>query len=484
MVINDRMLFGIRPLNQKCLYIQTFGCQMNVSDSEKIVMLLRNEGFETTLDAGRADLIIVNTCSIREKAAQKVYSQLGRYKDLKEANPALIIAMGGCLAQQFGEKIFSRVPYLDLIFGTHNIHRLPELVRRVEKTRQKIAAVDFQKPVKSLEIIAVPQSGQISAYVTIMQVCNNFCSYCVVPYLRGPEESRPAEYILEEIERLADQGVKEITLLGQNVNSYGKALGGGTDFPGLLRAVGQIRGIERIRFTTSHPKDLSEALMRCFTEVDALCEHIHLPVQSGSDEILKRMNRGYTSAQYLEKVDRLRGYCPGISITSDIIVGFPGEGDDDFRATTDLMRTVHFDNLFSFKYSEREGTRALHLDDKVPEKLKVERLKDLHDLQKKFTLERNMALTGCLVEVLVEGTSKNADHEMTGRTRTNKIVNFAGEKDLVGRTSTILIKKAYLHSLKGDRGEGTVHENLTPAGRFGGMDQGYRTKEGAPCSSK
>ena len=423
---------------------------MNVNDSEKIVTLLLKAGYETTSDVRCADLIIVNTCSIREKAAQKVYSQLGRFRMLKESNPDLILAMGGCLAQQWGQKVFSRIPFLDLVFGTHQINRLPGLIETIAKSKSRVVETDFEKSVKSLGVMAIPQHGSVSAYVTIMQGCNNYCSYCVVPYLRGPEESRPIRDVVEEVKKLADYGIKEVTLLGQNVNSYGQANGGRTPFSLLLRMIGQVKGIERIRFTTSHPKDLSDDLMQCFADVEALCEHIHLPVQSGSDKILKRMNRGYNREQYLDKVDRLRNIRPDISITSDVIVGFPGETDESFEATIALMRKVRFDNLYSFKYSEREGTAAVGLDGKVPEEIKRERLQYLQNLQEQHTLERNKTLEGRTEAILVEGTSKNSEHDITGRTRSNKIVNFRGRKDLIGETVPVLITKVYLHSLRGD----------------------------------
>ncbi len=423
---------------------------MNVNDSEKIVTLLRQDGYETTDDAERADLIVVNTCSIREKAAQKAYSQLGRFRLLKERNPDLILAMGGCLAQERGKKVIGRVPFLDIVFGTHQIHRLPELIGRVAVSRSAAVETGFEPSVKSLGIAAAPRNGSVSAYVTVMQGCNNYCSYCVVPYLRGPEESRGMPDILAEIESLVRSGIREVTLLGQNVNSYGLSGGRGAQFPRLLRSIGQIQGIGRIRFTTSHPKDLSDDLMRCFADVEALCGHIHLPVQSGSNDILKRMNRGYSREHYLDRVEQLRMVCPDISITSDVIVGFPGEGDRDFEATLDLMRKVRFDNLFSFKYSEREGTKAVALDRRVPERVKRERLQCLQRLQERHTLERNRAYEGRTEEVLVEGFSRNSESDMTGRTRSNRIVNFRGGNDLVGETIPVVISKACLHSLRGD----------------------------------
>jgi tRNA-2-methylthio-N6-dimethylallyladenosine synthase len=427
---------------------------MNVNDSDKIATLLRGEGYGTTDDAENADLILINTCSIREKAAQKAFSQLGRFRMLKERNPDLILAVAGCLAQQLGQKIRSRTPFVDIVLGTHRIHDLPECIRRVKEDGCRVVETALAPAVKSLNMTVLPVSGAVSAYVTIMQGCNNFCAYCVVPHLRGPEESRPAEDILSEVARLADSGVREVTLLGQNVNAYGKTIEGSPRFPELLRSIGRIGGIERIRFTTSHPKDLSEDLMRCFAEVEALCGHIHLPVQSGSDAVLRSMNRGYTRDQYLEKIEGLRRYCPEISVTSDVIVGFPGETEADFEATLALMETVTFDNLFSFKYSERQGTAAVGLDRAVPENVKSERLQQLQALQQRHTLKWNRMLEGSLRDVLVEGKSKNSDYDMTGRTGSNKIVNFRGGTGLVGKICSVLIKKAYLHSLRGERAGG------------------------------
>jgi len=427
---------------------------MNVNDSDKIVMLLKDDGYETTQNVECADLILVNTCSIREKAAQKAFSQMGKFRELKERNPELILAVGGCLAQQCGQKILARAPFMDIVFGTHNIHDLPKLIRRVGTNGSRVVETAFTPSVMSLSMTVLPEKGAVSAFVTVMQGCNNFCAYCVVPHLRGPEESRPEADILAEVRKLADHGIREVTLLGQNVNAYGGTVRGGHTFPQLLRAIGRVRGIERIRFTTSHPKDLSEDLMRCFAEVETLCGHIHLPVQSGSDEVLRRMNRGYTRNQYLEKIEGLRHYCPGISVTSDIIVGFPGETEADYEATLALMETVTFDNLFSFKYSEREGTAAVGFDGQVSEPIKSRRLQRLQALQQEHTLTRNRMLEGGLQEVLVEGVSKNSDHDMTGRTRSNKIVNFRGGRELAGKTCSITIKKAHLHSLRGEMAEG------------------------------
>ena len=436
---------------EKKYYIQTFGCQMNVHDSEQIAVLLREAGYECAGDAQQADLIILNTCSIREKAAQKVYSQLGRFSDIKRRNPRLIIGVGGCLAQQWGGKFLKKAPCLNLVFGTNNIHRLPELINTVETTSLPVVETALHgASSRSIGIRALPQNGQVSAYVTIMQGCNNFCSYCVVPYLRGPEESRKLEDIISEIACLASHGIKEVTLLGQNVNSYGNTVSNGTDFVGLLKKIAEVDSIERIRFTTSHPKDLSPSLVRSFTEIDKLCEHIHLPVQSGSDRMLKAMNRGYTKKDYLEKVTQLRDVCPDVSITSDIIVGFPGETDDDFQETIDLVEKIKFDSLFSFKYSEREGTAAAKLNHRVSEPAKAERLRIIQFLQEKHTLEKNKAMAGRVVDVLVEGRSKSSSREAMGRTRTNKIVNFKGGLELIGKITPLVITEGYQHSLHGE----------------------------------
>jgi tRNA-2-methylthio-N6-dimethylallyladenosine synthase len=432
------------------LYIQTFGCQMNLHDSEKIVSLLGQSGYCNTDDIYEADLIIINTCSIREKADQKAYSQFGRLRRLRQERPNIVIGIGGCLAQQNGTSILRDYPFVDLVFGTHQIHKIPALVQRMENRRAPIVETSFRQSVNSLNIVPVPQNGEISAYVTIMQGCNNYCSFCVVPYLRGREESRALQSIIDEIKLLADSGVREVTLLGQNVNSYGKTLDNGDSFTKLLHEIEKIGGIERIRFTTSHPKDLSEDLMDCFTGVSKLCEHIHLPVQSGSDSILAMMNRCYTSGEYLEKIDRIRSICPRICITSDIIVGFPGETDNDFQSTLDLMERVKFDGTFSFKYSERPGTAAAMLDHKVADYVKQERLQILQSLQDRHSLERNTQMISHNEDVLLEGFAKNSKADVMGRTRTNKIVNIRGSSDLIGKGVSVVITEAYQHSLRGN----------------------------------
>jgi tRNA-2-methylthio-N6-dimethylallyladenosine synthase len=437
-------------MKNKYLYIETFGCQMNVHDSEQMAALLTDSGYKQTDNMKLADLILFNTCSIREKAAHKVYSELGRLGKFKEQNPDLIIGVGGCLAQHLGTKFHKRVRHLDFVFGTHNIHRLPEMVASAQKKREKITNVDFHKSLNSIGIYAPPVNGSISAFVTIMQGCNNFCAYCVVPYLRGREMSRTPEDIIEEIKKLVDCGIKEVTLLGQNVNSYGKYIDNGVNFAGLIKRIGKISGISRIRFTTSHPRDLSEELIDCFAQEEKLCEHIHLPVQSGSNRVLALMNRGYTVEEYRAKVDRLRKVCPRISITSDIIVGFPQETQNDYQETIDMMEKIRFDSLFSFKYSERKGTVAQKFAGKIEECEKLRRLKQLQALQDKYTLEKNTALEGSRQELLVKGKSKNLERDLTGRTRSWKIVNFKGNQELIGELVNVKISKAYLHSLRGE----------------------------------
>ncbi|MHB8769750.1 MAG: tRNA (N6-isopentenyl adenosine(37)-C2)-methylthiotransferase MiaB [Syntrophales bacterium] len=436
-------------LETKKLYIHTFGCQMNVQDSEKAANLLQLSGYEATDDPQDADLIIVNTCSIREKAAQKICSQLGRFREFKVRNPRLKIGVGGCLAQQWGEGFFRKAPYLDLVFGTHQIHRLPELVAALEKNGGRQVETDFCDRVASLDMVARPEAGAVGTFVTIMQGCDNSCAYCVVPALRGREQSRPLPEIVREVELLAGRGIREITLLGQNVNSYGKSGTEGPAFTDLILAIGEVGGIERIRFTTSHPKDLSPRLIASFGTVGALCEHIHLPVQSGSDRVLKRMNRGYSAEEYRRKVDALREACPEISITSDVIVGFPGEDEQDFAATLALMEDVRFDNLFSFQYSPREGTRAAGMGGQVSEETKRRRLQILQALQADHTLQKNDIQVGRTEAVLVDGVSKNEPAEITGRTRGNRIVNFPGDRALIGKTVTVEITRAFLHSLRG-----------------------------------
>ena len=431
------------------VYIETYGCQMNENDSERMLRLLEASDYAETRDPGKADLILINTCSVREKPEHKVYSALGRFRELKNGRGP-IIGVTGCVAQQEGQRLLKRVPYLDLVVGTHAIPSLPQLVHRVEVLAERVCETKWDPEGQYLKaILPRGSAAQVKSYVTIMQGCDHFCSFCIVPYVRGRERSRSSEEIVEEVKHLAERGVKEVCLLGQNVNAYGKGVSGEVDFADLLREINRIEGIDRIRFTTSHPMDLSTKLIESFGTLEKLCDHIHLPFQSGSDRILERMHRGYTQASYLDKIGRLRRACPSVAITSDALVGFPGEEEKDFEETLDLLRRVRFDELFSFKFSSRKGTRAARFEDQVEPEIKRERLSILQKLQQEITLEKNEALKGSSEEVLVEGPSKQNRREMTGRTRSNKTVNFEGGLDQVGKRVLVEITKAYAHSLRG-----------------------------------
>jgi len=435
---------------EKRVYIETYGCQMNEHDSERMLRILEGYDYSETKEAKEADLILINTCSVREKPEHKVYSALGRFKRLKEGK-GTIIGVAGCVAQQEGNRLLDRIPYLDMVIGTHAIPMLPQLLQKIEVSGERVCETSFDQDGKYLEAI-LPQKplDKVKSYVTIMQGCDHFCSYCIVPYVRGREQSRSSQEIIEEVKHLAEMGVREVCLLGQNVNGYGKGLEEEMSFPDLLYRINEIEGIERIRFTTSHPKDLSEELIQVFSKLKKLCEHIHLPFQSGSDRILKKMNRGYTKGAYLEKIDRIKKICPTIAITADVIVGFPGEEEADFNQTLDLIQNVQFDDLFSFKYSPRKGTRAAQFEDRVEEKIKQDRLTILQGIQKGITLQKSQELEGRVEEVLVEGRSKQSDRDVTGRTRSNKIVNFQRGLGLAGELVPVRITKAYPHSLRGE----------------------------------
>lgn len=439
---------------EKYLYVETHGCQMNDSDSGKIINLLSGYNYRPTADKEKADLIILNTCSIRNKAEQKVYSYLGTLKPYKEKRADLIIGVGGCVAQQQGDKLLKRIPYLDIVFGTHNIHKLPELIDQVKAKNKGVSETRFYENDLNIFLDPMPVNtanigvGGIKGFVTVMLGCDNFCSYCIVPYVRGREISRPSDDIIREIEGLVSTGVKEVTLIGQNVNSYGQGLGEDTDFPTLLEKINGIEGLNRIRFTTSHPKDLSESLIGSFGRLSKLCEHIHLPVQSGSDRMLGRMNRKYGRDAYLEKVKAVRNTVPGIAITSDIIVGFPGETEGDFADTMDLLEEVRYDALFSFKFSPRPETKAAGMPDHVPEEIKDRRLSILQGRQRQISLEKNREYEGRTVQILVESGTDTG--KLSGKTGTHKTVNFKGDKGLIGRMAMIKITKGLVNSLIGE----------------------------------
>lgn len=413
---------------------------MNVHDSEKILGVLEPEGFLQTVNPRSADLIIFNTCSIRQKAEQKFYSELGRIKSYKKLNPRLKIAVAGCIAQQEGKNIFKRAPHVDFIFGPQNIRALKHFV-----ADGYVPVAIEENPLIAIEDLPARRSAGIGAWVTIMYGCNNFCSYCVVPYTRGRERSRPSEQIVAEVSKIAGEGYREITLLGQNVNSYESDV----DFPGLLRKLDRVGGIERIRFVTSHPKDLSTALIDAINELPKICEHIHLPLQSGSTAILKMMNRRYSFEEYIEKVSALRAKIPDISITSDIIAGFPGETDEDHRLTLKALREIEFDGTFAFKFSPRPGTKAAKMLENLTEEMKSERLYEILLLQDMITEKINKALEGAIQEVLIEGPSENGKGNLTGRTRTNKIVEIRADEIRKGAIVDVEIIKGRKHSLEG-----------------------------------
>ncbi|HJN02150.1 MAG TPA: tRNA (N6-isopentenyl adenosine(37)-C2)-methylthiotransferase MiaB [Nitrospinota bacterium] len=403
--------------------IQTWGCQMNKYDSEKMAGMLRKYNYSLTPDLNSADVVLLNTCSIREKAEQKVFSKLGRIKKYKVKNPNLVIGVGGCVGQISSKAILKRAPYVDLVFGTLNIHRLPSLLETASKGNAAVSEI-FSEAEQYLEDYPISRKSGIQAWVSIMHGCNNYCSYCVVPYTRGREISRKCNDILNEIKVLSQHGYKEVTLLGQNVNSYGKGTEEGITFPGLLEKINEIPGIERIRFVTSHPKDFSKELIRVIKNFDKVCEQIHLPAQSGSNKILSLMNRKYSLKDYMEKINTLKSSISGVALSTDIIVGFPGETKQDFQATIDLITKIEFDSIFLFNFSPRPETVAAKLPGQVNEKIKQKRFNTLLDLQKGITLKLNKRLEGKNVDILVEGKSKTNLDKLTGRTRTNKIVNF------------------------------------------------------------
>jgi tRNA-2-methylthio-N6-dimethylallyladenosine synthase len=434
---------------EKLIYLETFGCQMNVSDSEKIISMLQGNGYKPTDSPSDADLIILNTCSVRAKAEQKLYSTLGRFRELKKINESMILGIGGCVAQREGERLLKRAPFVNLVFGTHNLHLVPEMVAAAEKG-QRLSRVDFIENETRLDLF--PQNdedGPVSRFVTIMQGCDNFCAYCIVPYVRGREISRRSSDIIDEVRTMADKGVKEVTLLGQNVNSYGLKSPGEIDFPALLHKVASIDGIERIRFTTSHPKDISNSLIRCYAEIPEICGHIHLPAQSGSDKILALMERGYTRKEYLKKIEALKKVRPDIQITGDMIIGFPGECEEDFRHSISLMEEVEYADQFSFIFSLRPETKAAGFIDDVSHMEKQERLEKLQALQKKMTIARNKSFVGSVQKILVEGMSKRGD-QLFGRTEGNRIVNFSGTSSLIGSFVSVEIVRAFQNSLLGE----------------------------------
>mgnify|MGYP000898525526 CR=1 FL=1 len=437
-------------MKNKKYTIVTYGCQMNEHDSEKISWLLEKMGYEWTDNKKESDLIIYNTCLVRENAELRVYGQLGALKNLKRRKPDLVIAVCGCMMQREEARnvILSKYKHVDIIFGTSNIHKLPQLINRYEQTGKTVVDI-VEDDRETIEEVEANRKYSFKAFVNIMYGCNNFCTYCIVPYTRGREKSREPEHILKEIQELGEKGYKEITLLGQNVNSYGKTLGYDYSFAKLLREVNKIDGIERIRFMTSHPKDLSDELIKAVSELDKVCEQLHLPVQSGSNRVLKAMNRKYTKEDYILLIEKITKAVPNIAISTDIIVGFPGETEEDFNETLDLIKKVKYDSAFTFLYSIREGTVAANMKNQVPNRIKHERFQRLLDTIYPIFYEQNLKYMNKVVEVLVEEVSKNNDNVLTGRTRTGKLVHFEGDKSLIGKLVNVKITTVKSFTLEG-----------------------------------
>ena len=434
------------------LYIKTFGCQMNEYDSSRMADLMQSaDGMTQTENPDEADVILINTCSVREKPQEKVFHQLGRLRDLKEANPKLVIGVGGCVASQEGQAIVSREPLVDIVFGPQTLHRLPELI--AEKLRTGRAQVDISFPeIEKFDHLPPPRVDGAAASLSIMEGCSKYCTFCVVPYTRGEEVSRPFDDILTEAVQLAEQGVKEISLLGQNVNSYRGAMrdGGSADLALLLEYIAEIPGIERLRYTTSHPNEMTPSLIDAFTRIPKLVSHLHLPVQAGSDRILSAMKRNYTVLQYKSTVRKLRAARPDLHFSSDFIVGFPGETDADFEATMKLVEEINFDYSFSFLYSQRPGTSAAYLTNDTPHEVKQARLERLQALIEKQGLAHSQKMVGTVQKVLVENPSRKFDGQLAARTDNNRIVFFDGDASLVHQFVNLRITEARPHNLSGE----------------------------------
>jgi len=433
------------------LFIETHGCQMNEYDSAKMAdVLAASDGLELTTNVEEADVILINTCSIREKAQEKVFSQLGRWKTLKQGGKPVVIGVGGCVASQEGEAIIKRAPYVDLVFGPQTLHRLPELIQAKRETGQPQVDISFPE-IEKFDRLPEPRAEGPSAFVSIMEGCSKYCSFCVVPYTRGEEISRPFEDVLVEVADLASQGVREVNLLGQNVNAYRGPYGDGeiADLGLLIRAIAEIEGIGRIRFTTSHPLEFSDSLVDAYRDVPKLASFLHLPVQAGSDRVLAAMKRGYTALEFKQKIRKLRAVRPGISISSDFIVGFPGESDADFEKTMKLIEDVGFDQSFSFIYSRRPGTPAADLEDTVTSEEKHARLSRLQTTINAKAREISDAMVGSVQNVLVEGPSKKDPNELTGKTENMRSVNFPGHPRLIGQFVDVVITEAMPNSLRG-----------------------------------
>ncbi|MGM0783648.1 MAG: tRNA (N6-isopentenyl adenosine(37)-C2)-methylthiotransferase MiaB [Pseudomonadota bacterium] len=440
----------------KKLFIKTHGCQMNEYDSARMADLLgESHQLELTDDEGEADVILLNTCSIREKAQEKVFHQLGRWKKLKEANPDLVIGVGGCVASQEGENLRKRAPHVDMVFGPQTLHRVPNMLEQRGKSAQPISVVDVTFPeIEKFDHLPKPSSDGATAFVSIMEGCSKYCTFCVVPYTRGEEVSRPFEAVMDEVIHLADQGVREINLLGQNVNAYRglNQLGDEIDLAELIACVAAVEGIDRIRFTTSHPVEFSDSLIEAYGEIPELVSHLHLPVQAGSDRILTAMKRGHTVEEYVDKLERIRELRPDISFSSDFIIGFPGETEDDFEATMDLIHRIGFDHSFSFVYSARPGTPAANLDDETPESVKKQRLAILQERINQHAMQISRRMVGTTQRILVTGFAPKDPGQLSGRTENNRVVNFraANPTELIGYFVDVEISEALPNSLRGE----------------------------------
>ncbi|BCV25033.1 tRNA (N6-isopentenyl adenosine(37)-C2)-methylthiotransferase MiaB [Gelria sp. Kuro-4] len=427
--------------------LKVAGCQMSFHDAEVLAGLLKQAGYTEAAAPAEADVIVFQTCCVRETAERKLYGQVNELRGLKREKPGLIVGLAGCLAQKDREKALQRCPHLDFVLGTQRLGDLPQILAALRDGCQGIVDVDEGA---NLEGLPIARAEGVRAYVNISYGCNNFCTYCIVPYVRGPEKSRPPAAVLAEVEEAAQAGYREVMLLGQNVNTYGRDLEEPTDFAALLRRVDKVPQLARIRYMTSHPRDFTEEMIRAVRETEKVCEHFHLPLQAGSNRILAAMNRGYTRERYLKLVAKVRSLVPGASITTDLIVGFPGETEEDFQATLDMVERVRFDAAYTFIFSPREGTRAATLPGQVTAAVKKERLARLNALQNRISRELNEALVGRVVEILVEGPSKNNPDRLAGRTRTNKLVHFTGPASLRGEQVKVRIKRAFTWTLDGD----------------------------------
>jgi tRNA-2-methylthio-N6-dimethylallyladenosine synthase len=442
----------------KKLYIKTFGCQMNEYDSEKMADVLReSHGYELTEAAEEADLLLVNTCSIREKAQEKVFSELGRWKPFKNARDGVMIGVGGCVASQEGDGITRRAPFVDLVFGPQTLHRLPEMIEDAQRKRSSVVDISFPE-IEKFDRLPEPRAEGPTAFVSCMEGCSKYCSFCVVPYTRGEEISRPLDDVIAEVVQLAEQGVREVNLLGQNVNAYRGPMHDGSiaDLATLIYYVAAIDGIDRIRFTTSHPVEFTDSLIQAYAEVPKLANYLHLPVQHGSDRILSLMKRGHTALEYRQRIRKLREVRPDISLSSDFIVGFPGETDRDFEATMNLIADVGFDQSFSFIYSARPGTPAASLTDDTPPEVKKQRLQLLQARINQQAFDISQSMVGTTQRILVEKVSKKSSNQVAGRTENNRWVNFDGATTLIGQFVDVVITEALPNSLRGRRSDNKV----------------------------